>query len=86
MIRYKIYKKDNDTKKGIIEILKQDDQGKYIWETTYEKSMSGFIIGIDIRNNEHLHQIGKLIEKKEARRLDRYCDNRIQYWSQQKLL
>ena len=33
-----------------------------------------------------MSEINKLIEKKEARRLDRYSDNRIQYFSNQKLI
>jgi cytoplasmic iron level regulating protein YaaA (DUF328/UPF0246 family) len=85
-IPYKIYKKEKDTKKSIIDLLKKDDDGKYIWETTYEKYDRGFIIGIDVINQKHIHEIHKLIEKKEARRLDRYCDNRLQFWSLQKLI
>lgn len=85
-IPYKIYKKDKDTKSAIIELLKQDDAGKYLWETTYEKSDGGFIVGIDIKNQKQILEITKLIEKKEAYRLNRYCDNRLQYWSSQKLI
>jgi hypothetical protein len=85
-IPYKIYKKENDTKNGIIELLKKDDEGKFIFETTYEKSDGGYVVGVDIRNKKHMIEINKLIEKKEARRLDRYSDNRLQYWSNQKLL
>lgn len=85
-IPYKIYKKENDTKNGIVELLKKDDEGKFIFETTYEKSDGGYIVGVDIRNKKHMTEINKLIEKKEARRLDRYSDNRLQYWSSQKLM
>jgi len=85
-IPYKIYKKEKNTKTAIIELLKQDDNGKYIWETTYEKSENGFIVGIDIKNQKQILEITKLIDKKEARRLDRYCDNRLHYWSSQKLI
>ena len=85
-IPYKIYKKESDTKNGIIQLLKQDDEGKFIFETTYEKSDSGYIVGVDLRNKKHMTEINKLIEKKEARRLDRYSDNRLQYWSPQKLM
>ena len=85
-IPYKIYKKEKDTKNGIIELLKQDDEGKFIFETTYEKVDGGYIIGVDLRNKKHMSEINKLIEKKEARRLDRYSDNRIQYFSNQKLI
>ena len=85
-IPYKIYKKDKDTKNGIIELLKRDDDGKYFWETTYEKTTGGFIVGVDIKNQKHILELSKLIDKKEAKRLDRYCDNRIQFWSSVKLL
>jgi hypothetical protein len=85
-IPYKIYKKEKDTKNSIIELLKLDDNGKYIRETTNEKSGDGFIIGIDHRNQRHLQEIGKLIDKKEAYKLPMYYDNRLQYWSKQKLL
>ena len=85
-IPYKIYKKEKDTKNGIIELLKQDDEGKFIFETTYEKVDGGYIIGVDLRNKKHMSEINKLIEKKEARRLDRYSDDRIQYFSNQKLI
>jgi hypothetical protein len=85
-IPYKIYKKEKDTKNGIVELLKQDDEGKFIFETTYEKVDGGYVIGVDLRNKKHMSEINKLIEKKEAHRLDRYSDNRIQYWSPQKLM
>jgi hypothetical protein len=73
-------------KDEIIKYLKLDDEDKYIRETTYERSNGGFIVGIDIKNKNHITQIGNLILKKEARSLHRYCDNRIQYWSTQKLV
>jgi hypothetical protein len=83
---YKVYKKEKDTKNGIIQMLMLDDSGKFIFETTYERVSGGYIIGVDIRNQKHIREISKLIEKKEARRLDRFCDSRIQYWSTQKLI
>lgn len=73
-------------KDEIIKYLKMDDEGKYIRETTYIKDGNGYIVGIDIKNKEHLHQMSKLLEKKEARNLFRYSDDRIQYWSPQKLI
>lgn len=85
-IPFKIYKKESDTKNHIIELLKLDDSGKYIFETTTEKVEGGYIIGIDGRNQKHMSEISKLIEKKEAYKLNRYCDNRLQYWSSQKLI
>ena len=73
-------------KEEIIKYLKMDDDGKYIKETTYIKDGGGYIVGIDIKNKNHMIQISNLILKKEARALHRYCDNRIQYWSPQKLV
>ena len=76
-------------KDEMIKMLRLDDEGKYVppmKETTYTKDGNGFIVGIDIKNKNHLIQIGNLIIKKEARNLHRYCDDRIQYWSSQKLI
>lgn len=73
-------------KDEMVKYLKLDDEDKYIRETTYERSNGGFIVGIDIKNKNHMIQIGNLILKKEARNLHRYCDNRIQYWCTQKLV
>ena len=73
-------------KDEIIKYLKMDDEGKYIRETTYERTTGGFIVGIDIKNQKQLIEMGKLVEKKVARNLSRYSDNRIQFWSSQKLI
>ena len=76
-------------KDEMIKILKLDDEGKYVPPmnaTTYEKSDGGFNVGIDIRNQSDLVQIGKLTEKKEAKSLNRYSDNRLWYWSKGKLI
>ena len=73
-------------KEEIIKYLIMDDEGKYIRETTYERTSGGFIVGIDINNKNHMVQIGNLILKKEARNIGRYSDNRLQYWSSQKLV
>jgi hypothetical protein len=73
-------------KEEIIKYLKMDDEGKYIRETTYERTTGGFIVGIDIKNQKQLIEMGKLVEKKVARNLSRYSDNRIQFWSSQKLI
>ena len=75
-----------NNKTDMVRHLILDDEGKYIRETTYLKEGEGFIIGIDIKNRDHQLQISKLIEKKDAKNLHRYCDNRIQYWSKQKLI
>jgi hypothetical protein len=76
-------------KDEMIKILKLDDEGKYVPPmnaTVYEKSDGGFNVGIDIRNQSDLVQIGKLTEKKEAKSLNRYSDNRLWYWSKGKLI
>jgi hypothetical protein len=73
-------------KDEMVKYLKMDDEGKYIRETTYERTTGGFIVGIDIKNKNHMLQISNLILKKEARSLNRYSDNRIQYWANQKLV
>jgi hypothetical protein len=54
--------------------------------TIYEKSEGGYNVGIDIRNRSDLLQISKLKEKKDAWSLNRYSDNRVWYWSPQKLI
>jgi len=53
--------------------------------TSYEKFENGFIIGIDIMNQKHLIEIGKLVEKKEARNLYLFTDKHVHYWAKQKL-
>jgi hypothetical protein len=73
-------------KDEIIKYLKLDDEDKYIRETTYMKEGNGFAVGIDIKNRDHLLQMSKLIEKKEGKHLNRYEDNRIMFWSPQKLI
>ncbi len=76
-------------KDEMIKVLKLDDDGKYeppMNNTVYEKCEGGFNVGIDIRNQSDLVQIGKLTEKKEAKSLNRYSDNRLWYWSKVKLI
>ena len=76
-------------KEEMIRVLKLDDEGKYvepIGETIYEKYDGGFNVGIDLRNHGDLVQIGKFVEKKEAKSLNRYSDNRMWYWSKIKLI
>jgi hypothetical protein len=75
-----------DKKDEMLANLKLYDEGKYVRETTYRKDGDGFIVGIDIANRKHLQEIARLIEKKEAKCLNRYCDYRLQYHSKQKLL
>jgi hypothetical protein len=73
-------------KEEIIKYLKMDDEGKYIRETTYEKDGNRFLVGIDLRNHEHLVQMGKLVEKKEAVSKRLYASDRVYYISNQKLI
>lgn len=75
------------TKIEIIKYLKIDDDGKYIRETIYEKyTKDEFLTGIDIKNQKHLIEMGKLVEKKEAIRYDMYSGNRVYYITRQKLI
>lgn len=76
-------------KDEMVKMLKLYDEGKYVEpmrETTYEKSEGGYIIGVDLRKHEQLVQLGKLVEKKEAKCLNRYSGGMIYYWSKIKLL
>jgi hypothetical protein len=70
----------------IINYLKMDDEGKYIRETTYEKWEGRLLVGIDIKNQPHLIQMGKLVEKKEASAKGLYASNRIYFIANQKLM
>ena len=76
-------------KDEMVKMLKLYDEGKYeipMKETKYEKSEGGFNVCIDIRNQNDLIQIGKFVEKKEAKPLNRYSDERIWYWCKMKLI
>lgn len=75
-------------KDEMVKMLKLYDEGKYLEpkkETLHVRDSKGYMIGIDIKNQEHILQIGKLIEKKEGRSLNRYSDDRVWYWSPMKL-
>jgi hypothetical protein len=75
------------TKSEIIKHLKMDDNGKYINETTYEKyGKETFLCGIDMRNQKHLIDMGKLVEKKESIRYNMYTGNRVYFITKQKLI
>ena len=76
-------------KDEMIKMLKLYDEGKYIEplkETIYHKNGSGFDTGVDLRNQSHLLQISKILEKKEGRSLGRFAEDRIWYWIPQKLI
>ena len=70
----------------MIEYLKMDDEGKFIRETTYEKEGGRFLVGVDLKNQSHLVQMGKLVEKKEAFSKGLYASDRIYFISNQKLM
>lgn len=70
----------------MIEYLKMDDEGKYIRETTYEKWEGRFLVGIDVKNQPHLIQMGKLVEKKEASAKGLYASDRVYFIATQKLM
>ena len=76
-------------KNEMVKMLIQYDEGNYIEpmkETIYNKNGDGFDVGIDIRNQNHILQISKMIEKKEGSHLNRFSEDRIWYWSPQKLI
>ena len=70
----------------MIEHLKMDDDGKYIRETTYEKWEGRLLVGIDVKNQPHLIQMGKLVEKKEASVKGLYASDRIYFIANQRLM
>lgn len=76
-------------KDEMVKMLKLYDEGKYVEpmrETTYEKSEEGFLVGIDLRNQPQLVQIGKMVEKKDAKNLNRFSCGRSYYWAKSKLI
>ncbi len=76
-------------KDEMVKMLVQYDEGKYeepMKETIYYKNGNGYDVGIDIKNQNHIQQISKLIEKKEGRSLNRFGEDRVWYWSPQKLI
>lgn len=76
-----------DTKEEIIKALRLDDDGKYIRPTTYEKiSTDKYVVGIDLKNEQHLREMGRLVEKKEAYCMHMYASHRIHYVTNRKLV
>lgn len=76
-------------KDEMVKMLKLYDEGKYIEptkETIYNKDGLGYVVGVDIKNTNHLLQVSKLLEKKEGRQLNRFAEDRIWYWIPQKLI
>jgi hypothetical protein len=76
-------------KDEMVKMLVKYDEGTYeepLKETIYYKNGHGFDVGIDIKNQNHILQISKLLEKKEGKPLNRFAEERIWYWSPQKLI
>ncbi len=75
------------TKESMIKTLILDDEGKYIRPIEYQKQGDGkFIVGIDIRDSDNCREMGKLVEKGIAQRMNIYSNDRIFYLSNQKLI
>jgi hypothetical protein len=75
------------TKEEMIKYIRMDDEDKYIRPITYEKQPENkFMVGIDIRDQIHLIEMGKLVEKGHSQRMKLYCNNRVYYISNQKLI
>ena len=76
----------NNTRTDAIRKLKLYDEDKYIVETTHEKhEKTKFLVGIDARNWQELSEMGKLVERGNAKRLNYYSDDRLFYISDIKL-
>ena len=76
-------------KDEMIKMLKLYDEDKYVEplkETIYQKEGDGYNVGIDLKNQNHLLQVSKFLEKKEGKSLGRFSDERIWYWVPQKLI
>jgi hypothetical protein len=74
------------TKESMVKYLKMDDEGKYIRPIEYEKAPDNkFIIKVDLRDSETCREMGKLVEKGVAQRMNIYSNNKIYYISNQKL-
>lgn len=66
--------------KEMIEALKLEEQGKWVFHIEQEKlKRGGYIIKIDYRSREHLIRMGQLVDKKIARKMDVYSMYRLWY-------
>jgi hypothetical protein len=64
--------------KEMVEALKLEEEGKWIFHTEQEKlKKGGFVIKIDYRNKEQLVKMGQLVEKGISRRMDVYSMYRL---------
>jgi hypothetical protein len=74
------------TKEVMVKTLIMDDEGKYIRPIEYQKqSDNKFMVGIDIRDSDNCREMGKLVEKGIAHRMNLYSNDRVYYISSQKL-
>jgi len=65
--------------KDMVEALKLEEIGKWVFHTEQVKQKGGYIVKIDYRNKEHLIRMGQLVEKKIARRMEVYSMYRLWY-------
>jgi hypothetical protein len=66
--------------KDMVEALKLEEEGKWVFHTEQEKlKRGGYIIKIDYRNKEHLIKMGQLVEKGLSRRMEIYSMYRVWY-------
>ena len=63
----------------------EEYKGNKIKNTTYEKSRNGYIVSIDENNFKHLIEIGKMVEKGNAKSLGLYIMGMMFYSSNEKL-
>jgi hypothetical protein len=66
--------------KDMVEALKLEEQGRWVFHTEQEKlKKGGYIVKIDYRNKEHLIKMGQWVEKGLSRRMDVYSMCRLWY-------
>lgn len=66
--------------KDMVEALKSEEEGKWVFHTEQEKlKRGGYIIKIDYRNKEHLIKMGQLVDKGLSRRMEVYSMYRVWY-------
>ena len=75
--------KDNRT--DMIRQLELDDQGKHIRRPDVYKWQGDFMIGLDTAETDKLREIGKLVEKGQAR-YSHYSMGRVYYVSKRNIL
>jgi hypothetical protein len=67
-------------REDMIKQLTFHDNEKYIYETLIEKNKSGSSnVGIDIHNTSELIEMGRLVDKGQAKRLGVYMAKRVWY-------